>query len=284
MRPLVSMFITALIIYSCAPEKKGTVIARVGTAELTLEDARPHIDSSRGAIDFQLHEYASLWINDELIYQAASQRGIDRMPEFRQQIAEVGRQLANQRYLEDIIYADAYAIRDEVIVDYYKNHHDEFLVREDMIKLNIMACSSREQASAFAASVVQIGNWSLAVKFFRPDSGVPAGTADELPQQYYSQHTLFPPELWKVAGALGMNEVSFPIKAAGKYFVLQPVSFIQQGKPADYELVHDEVRQRVEIERRRLLYENLLGTLRKRYAVELLIGSGTHPDSSQYHE
>lgn len=260
------------------------MIARVGDAELTIEDARTHVDTTRGAMEFRLHEYASSWINAELIYQEAIRRGVENTPDFQHQLTDVRRQLANERYLEEVIYAESGVITDDVMAEYYKNHRAEFLVHENMIKLHLMVCSSREQASLFAGKVVQSGNWDEAVKLFRSDTVSMAVATGELPPQYYSQQTLYPPELWKVAAALALNEVSFPVRAAGRYFVLQPVAAVQQGNPADYELVRDEVRQRVEIERRRMTYENLLGTLRKRYNVELLIGSGALPDTSQVHE
>ena len=284
MRTSVVVVIAACALVACRQEKKGTVIARVGAAELTMEDARAHIDTTQGAIGFRLHEYASSWINAELIYQEAARRGVENTPDFQQELADVKRQLANERYLEDVIYTESGIVSDDIMVEYYRHHRAEFLVRDNMIKLRLMVCSSREQASRFAGKVVQTGNWDEAVRLFRSDSTAPVGATSELPAQYYSQQTLYPPALWKVAAALAMNEVSFPVRAGDKYYVLQPVAAVQQGKPADYELVRDEVRQRVDIERRRMTYENLLGTLRKRYAVELFIGSGTLPDTSQVHE
>jgi hypothetical protein len=63
MRIPVLFLIGVAVLASCSQEKKGTVIARVGTAELTLEDARAHIDTAQGGTDVRLHRYAQSWVN-----------------------------------------------------------------------------------------------------------------------------------------------------------------------------------------------------------------------------
>ena len=271
----------ALVCGACKQEPKGTVIARVGDAELTLENARTHIDSSRGAAGFQLREYAANWTTTELLYREATRLGIDNTPELQQQLADVRRQLVTERYLATILTGNADDITEDSAKAYFLSHGKEFLVRENMIKLHIMTSPSREQAGSFSASVVQKGSWANAVKAFFPDSARPRGLNNKIPPQYYTQSTLYPPELWKVASSLGVNEVSFPVRSGESYYVLQLLNTAQQGKPADYEIVRDEVRQRIIIERKRKEYADLLGTLRSRYTVELLLSGAAPPDSTQ---
>ena len=271
----------ALLCFSCGQEPKRTVIARVGDAELTLEVARSHIDSSRGSADFQLREYAAAWCTTELLYQEAHRLGIDASPEFVNQLADTRRQLVNEHYLATLFSADTAEIPQDTLTAFFKTHEKEFLVRENMIKLHGMICANREQASNFAANVVQRGSWGNAARAVLADSTLVAGSFMELPAQYYSQQTLYPPELWKVASSLGVNEVSFPVKVGEKYYVLQMITAAQQGRPADIEIVQDEVRQRIVMERRRKQYADLLGTLRSRRAVEILLGGSTLPDTNQ---
>jgi hypothetical protein len=84
------------VLASCAREPSKTVIARVGDAELTLEQALAHIDTTRGAIGFQLREYASTWTTTELLYREAQRAGIEKSPEFQQQFEDVRRQLRHR--------------------------------------------------------------------------------------------------------------------------------------------------------------------------------------------
>jgi parvulin-like peptidyl-prolyl isomerase len=164
---------------------------------------------------------------------------------------------------------------------YYEAHAKEFLFRENMLKLHIMICARREQASNFAASVVQKASWSAAAKEVTGDSSDDQSPYSDVAPRYYSQSTLYPLELWRAAASLGVNEVSFPVRSADRYYVLQLLATAQQGRQAEYEIVEDEVRQRILIERRRKEYAELLGTLRRRYAVEILLNGTLDNDTLQ---
>ena len=63
--------------------------------------------------------------------------------------------------------------------------------------------------------------------------------------------------------------------------MVQPLSVVRRGSPATFELVRDEVRQRLRVEEHRKRYDDLLGTLRKRYNVEVLLSPGESADTAQ---
>ena len=271
----------AILLASCAREPEKRVIARVGDAELTLERAMAHIDTTRGAIGVQLQEYANVWATTELLYREAQRAGIETSPEFQQQFDDVRRQLVTERYLATMLAESSGVVDADSMKAYYDGHAKEFLLRENMLKLHIMICAKREQASNFAASVVQKTSWSAAAREAAGDSSAERGLYSDVSPRYYSQSTLYPLELWRVAASLGVNEVSFPVRSADRYYVLQLLATAQQGRQAEYEIVEDEVRQRILIERRRKEYADLLGTLRSRYAVEILLNGTMANDTLQ---
>ena len=266
---------------SCRHEQPRTILARVADAELTPDAAKEHIDTLRGSAESQLQLYISSWINKELVYQEAKRKGIENSEEFLNKFRETKQQIANQVFLEEYLAGDTASVNDSTLKEYFGKHGTEFFVHENMMKLNVVLFANRERASAFSANISQRGNWDLNVKKLLMDSTTISGSVTVMPAQYYSQHTLYPAELWKVASTLTVNDVSFPVKTSGGYAVLQATAVVQEGKPAEYEIVRDEVRERMIMERRRLKYEELLGTLRKRYNVELSTGSHSQPDSIQ---
>src|ERR1051325_10942271 len=197
-------FLLPILLFGCRQQPSGRVIARVGSAELTLDEAKAHIDTTRAALDYALNDYASYWVNTELLYQEAKRQGVENSPEFIRQLEEVRRQLANQTYLEHFVYSDTAG-------------------------LNPRALNSRDLENSFSASVTKGSACPAAVEHLLHDSSAASSVLASTHAQYYTMQTLFPPELWKVASALSVNEVSFPVKTAGGYFVLQCLARYDQG-------------------------------------------------------
>jgi parvulin-like peptidyl-prolyl isomerase len=278
---LYAIVVLVLLLISCRQQKSKAFIARVGNVELTLEEAKTHIDTSRGSITHQLYDYAAYWANVELIYQEAIRQGIENSEQFNRQLKDVRRQLANQTFLERNVYTDAAVVDNNLLHEYFQSHAAEFFVREDMMKLNLILFKTREQASTFAASIARGVSWNEAVEKIVSDTSGFSGVVSVTSEQFYTQRTMFPPELWKMAMALNVKEISFPVKTALGYYVVQPIAIIKQGEPAQFELVREEVHQRFLIDQRRHRYDELLGTLRKRYNVEILLNDVQPTDSAR---
>jgi peptidyl-prolyl cis-trans isomerase C len=268
-----------LLLAACQREHSESVIARVGTAELTLEEALAHVDSSRRPVDDQLRLYVARWVNDELLYQEAKRNGAEKWPDLQRNLRDARRQLTADAYLRTLLERDTAGLDAGSLEAYFNAHAAEFIVREPMIRLNLIVLGTREEANSFAAAVSRGTPWAGAIEQLRRDTA--AAIVSSVKGEFFSEHTLYPAELWKVAATLGANEVSFPVKVADGYGVLQPLALLEQGKPAPFELVRDEVRQRMLVERRRRAYSELIGTLRSRSDVEIVLGPGL-PDTAQY--
>jgi hypothetical protein len=265
---ILTFLFSVLLAGGCRKHPDGKIIARVGETTLTFEDALAHIDTSRKPVDDQVKRYIAQWVNDELINQEAARKGIESDQQFQIRVREASRILANQYFLEQYIYSDTTGIDEKLMQDYFRIHREEFIVQEDVIKMNVITFTTREKASLFAASVLRGTLWSNAVNSFLEDTST--GVVSNSSGKYTTQRTLFPSELWKVASTLSVKEVSFPIKTSMGYTVIQALSNIKKGDPAEYSLVQDMVRQRYIIEQRRSRYNELLENLHKRYKVEIL--------------
>ena len=272
--------IILLNVSGCRTPRATSVLARVGEAELTLEEAKSHIDTTRGSVVHQLHEYVTYWVNVELVYQEAKRHGADQSGRLRLQLEDIKRQLVNRSYLEEQVFSNHDTASEQTLHDYFTSHSSEFFVREDIMKLNIAVFNDRTRASAFAAAISRGASWNTLTEDALQDT-LPGGVVSITANQYYTQHTLFPPELWKVASGLNLNEVTFPVKTAQGYYVLQALSHAKQGSPADFELARDEVRQRALVEKQEKQYAEFIGTLRKRYDVEIFMTAETSKDTMQ---
>lgn len=263
------IIVIALLAGGCTTEPEVTVIARVGDAMLTLEAARADLDTTAADLDERVTRYASSWVTSELLHQEALRLGIEDDPGFSARLNVVQRQLANQELLDRLIYGDTASFGEDTLRSYFTAHPDEFTIAENHLKLRLVTFRGRDFARRFSVSVTPARGWTTVLDTVRKDPKMSQEIISLVPDGWYTRSTLYPPELWKVAGPLGPGEVSFPVKTVGGYTVLQYLALAPAGKTNEFDLVRDEVLHRVLIENRRSRLEALLGTLRERYGVEL---------------
>jgi hypothetical protein len=275
-----------LFLGGCGREQPGTVIARVGDSELTREEALADLDTSQGDLDRRMAQYTTAWINSELIYQEARRLGLEEDPEYLSRLKKVRRQIANQVLLDWMIYRDTTGFSEDTLRAYFENSRDEYSIAEDHLQLNLITFGSRRAARRFRTAVSTVKSWETVLDSVIDDPGISAEVVHSARSTWYTPATLYPPELWKVASPLGAGEVSFPFKTHRGYTLLQKLAFVSAGKDPQFELVRDEVLNRMRIEHRRGLFEQLLGTLRERYSVALLLNNTSDQDGidSAQHE
>jgi hypothetical protein len=97
---------------------------------------------------------------------------------------------------------------------------------------------------------------------------------------YYSQRTLLPVELWRVASASTKPEPSFPVHTNEGFYILIVWKLGRQGQVADLAYVEQEIRSRLTIERRRRALDSLIERLRSNHAVEFMVSDQTDTSST----
>ena len=246
-----------------------------------MEEAKAAIDTTQGPFELQLENYVSLWVNNQLLYQEAQRVGIEEDEAYRRDLEDAHERLAIHALLQKQIYSDTSALNESNLRDYFAKHKGEFFTTESMVKLNVIGFTDRQPASEFAAKVSRNTPWVDALRAVRTDSSLSSSMVSSAVAQFYSQATLIPVELWRVAQTLSAGEISFPVKTNLGYFIIQLMESVPAGKQAEFEIARDEVRNRALIERRRSAYEQYIGTLRKQYNVDIMVNSPARADSGQ---
>ncbi|MBI3193414.1 MAG: peptidyl-prolyl cis-trans isomerase [Ignavibacteriae bacterium] len=262
-------------------QEQKTILARVGNAELTLEEARSALDTASVSFEYQLRLYVTTWIRTEMLYQEAIRRGVEHTSAFQEQLNNARKQLAVQQLLEQVTPEDTTGIPASEFEQYFSRHADEFIVREDGMKLNIIGFSTRERASAVAGQLARGSSWNKTFEKLMNDSAAASEITTVFSNHYFTQRSMLFPELWKVAQTLGMNDVSFPVRTPSGYVIIQLLSTIKKGSTPQYELVQDEVRARYLREKQQLQIDSLIGTLRTRTTVEMLLPTVQKSDTMQ---
>ncbi len=269
-----------ILTVGCRRQTDVTILARVGDATLTLDEAKACIDTTRTPYDDRVNVYINRWVEDEIFYQEALRKGRQDMEQYKKQMQELGRQITIQNFLRQEVYNDTAEISDEALRQYFTNHQSEFYVREDMVRLNLITFSERKPAVSFAAALNSGTSCTDAAGGVVYDTSSAKKIVVREENRLYTRKTLYPTELWRVASILGPNEISFPVKTTLGYSVLQVLDKVKTGSPATIDVVYDEVKMRLIMEERRSRYDNLINRLRGNYRVEIFSSTEKETDSA----
>lgn len=266
------ILILILILNGCQKSKEPEkYIARVGDSYLTNEYINEYLKHSEDTSSLQYKLFLKKWIENEVLYLEASRKNIDESDKVQKQLAEVKKQLTVGEFLENEIYSKNIEISDEEINDYYIKNNDEFVLNEDVVKLNIVTFKERKPAIAFRAEILRTDDWSGALKKIVDDSVNSNMIVSITSSQLYTQLTLFPVELWKIAQNLQKNEVSFPVKIGTYFYIVQVLDKFLKNSIAPFDLVSEEIKNRLLIEKRKKKYEVLITSLLNKYKTEIKI-------------
>lgn len=271
-----------LLLTACRErESTKTAVARIDNQTLTLEDIRARFDTSRGVSQAQLQQYIQRWLTDELLYREAVQRGLDQTKELNSRLEDIRRQLAINALLEQEVYTDkSEQAGDDEVDQYYETHKHEFVLQQDVALVSSVLFSERDAATSFRNTVVRGTPWSQALEKLRTPVQSVIARVDSV---YYTQATLLPAELWKVAANFPGKNPSFPVNTSNGYFILIVWKFSREGDQADPRYVAPEIRGRIAIERRRRAYNSLVENLRAKHSVEVFVSPSGADTSSRQH-
>jgi peptidyl-prolyl cis-trans isomerase C len=257
----------ALICVSCNRQSsQGREVARVNDQPLTLEMIRQHLDTSRGVSEMQVRMFTNRWVNSELLYQEAKRLGIDNSDQVLQSLEDAKKQLTINALLEKEIFTDSSSsVTADEVIQYFRNHSDDFSLSNDIVWISFVVFADKTPAENFRSSALKEKGWTASVNEIR-------GSSDMITQSdsvFYTESSLYPPELWKVATALGTNEVSFPVKTQAGYFILFSLGNFSKGTIPPMQYVVDNIRSRLVMEKRQQRYAQYLESLRKRHTVQI---------------
>ena len=266
------IFVLAIIGSGCRPrEPKSGYIARVGDSYLTWEEMQTDNDSTPASSDARIRQGVARWVNNELLYQEARRQGLENSEMVQLRLRDVRKELSIEAFLQKEIYGDTVQIAEDSIRGYYAGHPQEFILREDLVQVNLVAFSDRAKANSFRSKIVGGSRWDAVLTAAQNDTSVQKSMTMFTSARYHTQQTLFPPELWRVAMNLPPGEISFPVRTQGSFVLIQTLARYRQGTNTPLDFARSEIRQRLIIERRRQRYSDLIARLRSRYEVEITV-------------
>lgn len=143
------MIAGVLVFCSGADEPQGTVLARVNDEILTLEELMYQVppDFRDQVKSGDYSEVVENWINTELLYQKAIERGLDDDPEVKA-IIKAGIRDAVARRLIDIELGDKIIVSPAAVDSIYSSRRDSFRLAEDRFRASHIFSESAGDAEA----------------------------------------------------------------------------------------------------------------------------------------
>lgn len=273
-----NLFLVVLACVACSscqqPQQPRTPVARIDNLTLTLEEVESRFDSSQGVSQAQVHEYIQRWLTQELLYQEAVRRGLDRTRDLEIRLTDIRRQLAINALLEQEVYtAKTQESAEEQILEYFDKNKEEFTLSHDVALISFILFQERDAAIAFRTRLLRGTSWVAGKAELLADPQLVQGVVTTVDSVYHSERTLFPPELWRAVTSAVRREPSFPIRTPEGHYVILVWKLTRKGEPADLPYVKREIQSRLAIAERQQVTERLLENLRSNHVVQILISS-----------
>ena len=157
-----ALVILALGFSACKKEgAKGTVLAQVGNATLTLEELRESFPSEYEQLirREQYLDFIKRWIDDEVLYQQALKGRLDDDPQVKRKLDKLLRKLLIEEFLARENSADAFEPDDMAMNQYYEMHREEFRRKAPEIKYASICVASMKVAADLKYKVLTDNNF-----------------------------------------------------------------------------------------------------------------------------
>lgn len=229
-------------------------------------------DSTQILSATQQRLFAQRWITSELLYQEAKRLGMDQSEAVQKNIAEAQKQLVIAALLEREVFGESpNTLPTALVQTYFSSHREEFILPSAVMWISSVVFSERHAATEFRASVLDGKNWDVVLESYKANPALSNTIVSISDSLFYTETQLFPAELWKVATALGLFEVSFPVKTSAGYFVLRSLGHFRKGAAPPMRFVEATIRERLSMEQRQQRYAEFVEQLRKKNVVQLFL-------------
>jgi hypothetical protein len=271
----------ALTLAACGRDGgRDGYVARVNSAVLTEADI-VHQRDSLGETGAASTQYINDWVVNELLYQEAERRGLTDAAAFREQLDAMRKRLAVAALLQEAVYArvDNSALSEDSVTALFARSGQMYLLREDITLASYVVFRDRDAANTFRAAILRGAKWDSTLADQQSRNALKSPIVRSVSREFFSRSTLYPEELWKLARLLGREEMSSAVRTDEGYAILRTHQNFRQGELPPLEYARTEVRERLLMDLRRARYEEFLGSVRKRYSIDIReLNAG--PDSS----
>jgi peptidyl-prolyl cis-trans isomerase C len=274
--PLTAVLAVACWTSSCSPPgEEGQVLAEVGGRKITVQEVDARIAGvprmSRPEFSGPIGRTRMLrqMIEEEVLYRAAVEDGIDRDESVRSRLRQVERETVVQTYL-DRMQEDASRVDDDEARRFYDEHLDDYRI-EKMVRVRMLVTPRENVARRVGGMVAEGGLFEdlcgrLSENTFVVSARglIPTWIRKGRAVPWIGNH----PEFHEAAFSLPVNQLSEPLETPAGWIVLR-VEEIREERLRPFEEAKEDVVSRISRERSSRGLPQLLAELNERYDVKI---------------
>lgn len=252
---------------SCVPGETApadeNLLARVGSAELTLQEALRQVDKDNLDRDSlaALSNVQRRWVEQQLKIQHARRIGVDRTPDYRSKLDRVEQQLLIDALHEQIARNrfDEIEVSEQEAREFYQANRTRFQLDEPYVRLHHLTASSYSDAVAARNALLQGVDWETVVDRYSRNPAYEKEFATVFSPLAFAlaEHS----SLNRILPSLGLREVTEIYRLEGVWHFVQLAEFLAEGEPPDMEWLLMQVRRWLELEKRRKLVQGYVRNL-----------------------
>jgi len=252
-----------------APKKLvGTVVARVGSAYLTLEELQASIPAEYSYVITreQNLQYVRQWINTELLYQEALLLKIDQEPEIRARLEKMRKDLLSSEVISRGSSRGAAEVSEQAVREYYETNREQFIREAGVVRYEDIVVDDLTLAWKIRGSATHETFRSLAKAHSKYQT---ENLMDEDAPVPYVPIDAIPPIVRNAIVAAAVPSITGPYRdpEAG-FHILRVIGKFEKGSIASIDEVRDEIVSRLSNMTQKGEMERLIAEIRSRADVE----------------
>jgi hypothetical protein len=261
-----TFLLTGLLVFSgCSEEtKKIDYIARVNETYLTREEFASLADTSN-LNSFQKDQLIKSWVYNEMLFQAAKDKGITNRDDYNIYMEKSSKELAGAMLIEEFAESEEINYSDEDLIEYFEKNKNYFRLNINSYLINKASFDKEDKAIKFRALALESG-WENSVNIFSSDSSLLRNKSARL----IEENNVYPLQLSRIIKDLYPEEISIVITEKPEYYsVVQKITNFDRGAVPPFEIIKSQVAQRFLAEMKRKVIENYLKELYSENEIEI---------------
>lgn len=224
------------------------VIAQVNEVRLTERELELSIpEAQRGLITLEeKRDYVRRWIQNQILYQEAIRKKIDRDETVKWLIDQAVRNTVIEAFLEKEL-GGRVRVSEEEAKQYYQENKDMFKREEDEVRLSRILVRNVAEAGLVAVRIEKGESFDMIAKQMSLDEA----TRERGGDIGYIPLSSLPPEFQEAAMRLSLGEVSRPIQTEYGFALIMVTDRKAKGSTREYELVKGQITNSLSVDKRR---------------------------------